>query len=562
MPANKRSRLPFLALAGVGLLAVAGGIAYLVLERSNPQGAIPLGANLIPQDALSTVSVTTDSRKWLALEQMGNAEAKKLIADTKTEWQQKFLTDRGLDYSRDIQPWVGAQITLAQLPITAATIADATTREEPKIWVLPIDKFDLAQQSVNRWGNLERRTYKDLEIRQTAANAAHPYGVVILDQKWVVLASVPAALDVVIDTYKGQPSLLQQPRYTQALAQIAASGQPFAQFYLNMAATKPPSQPGASPSASPSPEASPASPSPSPSVAVPATDLQGFAANLDVNENDRRLTFRSVSWHKQDLPAGMVAENRSQRLAELLPANTIALYTGSNFQQFWRSYNQGGKPEDTSPFAPGQIRDLLRDSAGLNFDQDLLPWMNGEFGAALLPGPKPTNPNLAQGSGLVLLAQTNDRGKAEKAMKQLDMVVQQKQQWLVTPVQVSNQKFTVWQVPPANVISHHGWLENNLLFMTMGSPVVTGFVPRPKDTLNRAALFQNVMRSDLQPHSGQIYLDMPQVLRVMDTNAQLPKLGADLRRYAQVMNGVGITSAARNNWSTRYDILVELLPKQ
>jgi hypothetical protein len=567
MPVQKQSRLPLFALGGVGLLALAGGVAYWALGNRNPQGAIPVGINLVPQSALYTVSVTTDGRDWQELERMGNPEAQKLVADTKTEWQQKFLTERGLDYARDIQPWVGQQVTLAHLPITPVTVA--ANRQEPKIWILPIDENKLAQalQNIDRFGGtLERRTYKNIEIRQTPANAANPYGLVIIDQKWLVLASVPSSLELVIDTFQGQPSLLQEARYTQALAQIATPEQPFAQFYLNVAATNaannaPAPDTTSSPTLSPSGSPSPSGSSPNPLLGR-APDLQGFAANLDVKAGQRQLYFRSVSWLKTELTAAAVPENRPQNFADLLPASTRIMYTGSNFRQFWLSYDQGSKPNDTNPFAPSQLREQLRSAANLDMDKDLVTWMNGPFGAAILPADKPTNtPNATPGWGLVLMADTSDRGLAEKTFKQLDAVVQQKQ-WLVTPVQVSNQNLTAWVVPPNFVGAHHGWLNNNTVFLTMGSPVVTGFVPRPNDTLSRSQLFQNTMRSDLQPNSGQFFMDVRESLVLIDNNAMVPKLSPDLRKYIQVIHGLGVTSAAKNNWSTRYDILVELLPKQ
>jgi hypothetical protein len=559
---QSRSKLPFLVLGGVGALALIGGIAYLFLDNRNPHGATPVGINLVPQGSLYTISVTTNNRDWQTLEEMGNAEAQKLIAETRTDWQQKFLAERGLDYNRDIQPWVGSQITMAQLPITPTSVAP--TRQEPKIWILPIAKADQALQSLNRLGaTLERRTFKGLEIRQTPANAAHPYGLVVIDQQWVVLASVPSSLETVIDTHQGQPSLLQQARYSQALAQITTSNPPFAQFYLNLPATQTANAlpaPNASPSASPS-----ASGSPSPASNL-APDAEGFAANLSINSGNRQLYFRSVTWLKNDLPSNEIVENRSQSFAERLPANTKVMYTGSHFQQFWRGYDRNRMANDpNNPFRPSQIRDQLRTAANLDFDKEFVPWLTGEFGAAILPAASPSNnPNQSGGAGLVLVAQAGDRTRAERTFGQLDAAVQQKPQppWQVVPVQISNQKVTAWQVPPGLIVSHHGWLDNNLIFLTLGSPVVSGIVPRPNDTLARSSLFQNAMRSDLQPNNGQLYVDMRQSLGLIDNNAMLPKATADMRKYWQVINGLGVTSASRNNWSTRYDILVELLPKQ
>jgi hypothetical protein len=561
---KKIKRLPLFVLAGAGLLAVAGVIAYLVIENRKPQGVIPVGAGVVPQSALMSVAMTTDPKAWQSLQEMGNADAQKLIADLKNQWQQEFLTNRGLDYVRDIQPWVGKQITMAELPINASTVSDKKLK--PKVWILPIAKPELAQTIVPKLGGntLEQRTYKGIAIRQTPVNATQSYALATLNPQTVVMATTPGALEQVIDTAQGQPSLLQLARYPQALAQIATSDIPFAQLYLNVpgsraATADPEPAPGLSPSASP--EASPTeSPSPSPGgLALPnmaESPLQGFAANVSLD--DQQIKLKSVSWLQGDRTEPVSVDNQSQRLAELLPVQTIAMYTGSNFAQFWQNYSQTNSTTGTGPLSPGQIRQNLKSATNLDFDQAFVPWMKGEFGVAVLPAA--TDPS--KGSGLVLAVQTNDRGQAEQTFKQLDTIVQQRNQWLVDQSKAGNQTLTAWKVPPGLVVANHGWLDDRTIFLSMGSPIANSILPTPKDTLNRSRQFQNVMRSNLNPNNGQIYVDMRQSLNLIDNNPLLPKLSPELRRFAHVTQALGITSAATNNWSTRYDIAIELIPPQ
>jgi hypothetical protein len=294
-------------------------------------------------------------------------------------------------------------------------------------------------------------------------------------------------------------------------------------------------------------------------VALPnlaESPLQGFAANVTLD--DQQIKLKSVTWLQGDRTESVTVDNQSQRLADLLPAQTMVMYTGSNFDQFWRGYRQTDASGSSSPLSPGQIRRNLKESTDLDFDKNFVPWMKGEFGAAVLPAA--TDPS--KGFGLVLAVQTNDRGQAEQTFKQLDTIVQQRNKWLVAQSKVGNQSLTAWKVPPGLVVANHGWLDDRTVFLSMGSPIANLLLPTANDTLSRSSQFQSVMRSNLSPNNGQIYVDMRRSVNLISTNALLPKLSPDLQRFALVTQALGITSAATNNWSTRYDIAIELIPPQ
>jgi hypothetical protein len=544
---NNSRFLPW-ALGVAGVLIGGGAIAYFIIAFNSAKGKIPVGANLIPQSALMSISVSTDTNQWQQFQQLGTADTQKLIADNLTKLKTQLLTNRGLDYAKDIQPWIGKQATVALLPLTPATVTP--TKQQPQMWVLPIARPDEAQKAAARFGSgkLASRTYKGVQIQQTSTTEANPYALAVLDQQFVVVTTVPALMDQVIDTYQTQSSAVQIQRYTSAWQQLPTDGA-FAQVYVNM--------PAALKQTSLQPEV--ASPSPTPSGNQ--SETQGLVTAISLEPENVR--FQSVTWLKPGSGSRAMVDNRAQRVSQRLPEETLAMYSGSNFQKFWQNYSQpvgaqatpAQSAEADNPLSADQIRMTFKSSTGMDFDQDFVTWMDGEFAAAILPAKS------NQGAGILIMAQTRDRAKAEKAMAQLDQVVRQRMQWIVSESKVADQTVTQWKVPPGLPAASRGWLDNNTAFLTLGAQVTDKILPQPRKNLEQSALFRTATQSELNDNNGQLFIDMPRALSLLDANPLLFKLTPENRKIAQAIKTLSMTTADNNDWSTQYDVAVKLLKK-
>jgi hypothetical protein len=544
---NNSRFLPW-ALGVAGVLIGGGAIAYFIIAFNSAKGKIPVGANLIPQSALMSISVSTDTNQWQQFQQLGTADTQKLIADNLTKLKTQLLTNRGLDYAKDIQPWIGKQATVALLPLTPATVTP--TKQQPQMWVLPIARPDEAQKAAARFGSgkLASRTYKGVQIQQTSTTEANPYALAVLDQQFVVVTTVPALMDQVIDTYQTQSSAVQIQRYTSAWQQLPTDGA-FAQVYVNM--------PAALKQTSLQPEV--ASPSPTPSGNQ--SETQGLVTAISLEPENVR--FQSVTWLKPGSGSRAMVDNRAQSVSQRLPEETLAMYSGSNFQKFWQNYSQpvgaqatpAQSAEADNPLSADQIRMTFKSSTGMDFDQDFVTWMDGEFAAAILPAKS------NQGAGILIMAQTRDRAKAEKAMAQLDQVVRQRMQWIVSESKVADQTVTQWKVPPGLPAASRGWLDNNTAFLTLGAQVTDKILPQPRKNLEQSALFRTATQSELNDNNGQLFIDMPRALSLLDANPLLFKLTPENRKIAQAIKTLSMTTADNNDWSTQYDVAVKLLKK-
>lgn len=102
---NKPSLL--LTLGAAGLLIGGGAATYWILTQQNGLlGDMPVGVNIIPQDALLTLSLSTDSDQWQQLRKFGTPKAQAELEKNLTQLRDRFLTANGYNYQQDVQPWV------------------------------------------------------------------------------------------------------------------------------------------------------------------------------------------------------------------------------------------------------------------------------------------------------------------------------------------------------------------------------------------------------------------------------------------------------------------------
>ena len=104
-----KKKPPLLLTVGTAVLLIGGGaIAYWGSERrSELSKDLPVGAKVIPQEVLMTVTFTTDEGQWRKLRQFGVPETQTDFDASLAGWRDRLLTDNGYNFKRDIQPWVG-----------------------------------------------------------------------------------------------------------------------------------------------------------------------------------------------------------------------------------------------------------------------------------------------------------------------------------------------------------------------------------------------------------------------------------------------------------------------
>ena len=548
---NKSSLL--LTLGAAGLLIGGGLVAYwLLTQRGVLRGDMPVGANIIPQDAMLTLSLSTDPGQWQQLREFGTPQTQAELDKNLVQLRDRFLTSNGYNYQQDIQPWVGKEVTIAFLspqtntPTTNSTPSpalNASDKQESVVMVLPIENPAAAKQVLEKpkplkQGKWIERSYKGLQIKETQGLPSQNYSATVLDQRFLVLTDNPKATERAIDTYRGGASLSTTPGYTQSLSKITAS-QPFAQLYVNV------------PLAARVTAANPARPV-SPQNLAPLQQNQGLATTITLETEGIRA--KSISWLKPNSERTQVVENKAGRMQSRLPAQTLMMLSGGNLQRLWQDYVQGTKSNPLTPVPPENLRGGVKSLTGLDLDQDFLSWMNGEFSLAVIPAaPKVGSPEDFALS-LVFMVQTSDRTRAEKSLQQLDQVMSRQYQFQIQQAKVESQSIVNWVAPFGTLTASHGWLDGDVAFLSLGAPVADRILPKPATTLASTEQFQKTVPSELSPNNGQFFLNVDPTVKTLP----LPEFFPGQQTLVEAMRSIGVTTAVSDERSIRYDIFVAL----
>jgi len=548
---NKPSLL--LTLGAAGLLVVGGATAYwLLLQQNRSLGNMPVGANIIPQDALMAISVSTDSAQWQQLQEFGTKQTQAELNKNLTQLRDRFLTANGYNYQQDIQPWVGKEVTIAFLspqsntstpnstPNPPATTAD---RQQSMVMVLPIENQAAAKQLLEKPKPLKQgkwidRNYQGIQIKETQGLPAQNYSAAVLDQRFLVVTDNPQATERAIDTYKGGASLSQTAGYTQALDKIAAP-QRFAQLYVNV--------PAAARVAAVNPARSF-----SPQGLAQLQDNQGLAATINLEPEGIR--FKSISWLKPNSERLHQVENKAGKMQSRLPSETLMMLSGGNLQQLWQDYSRGAQSNPLAPIRPEELRGGIKSLTGLDLEQDLLSWMDGEFSLSVIPAAPKTGTPENFALSLVLMVQADDRAKAEKTFQQLDRVMNRQYQFQIQKMQVGGQPVVNWIAPFGTLTATHGWLDGNVAFLALGAPVAERIIPNPTSTLASTEQFQKTVPSELSPNNGQFFLNVEPTVKALP----LPQFFSGQQLLFDATRSIGVTSAVSDNRSIRYDIFFSL----
>ncbi len=526
MTKNNKLLLPILA---TGLLIGGGIAAYWLLIAPQKLAQLPLGANVIPQDAVLTVSVSTEPSKWQQLREFGTSQTQATLDNYLVELRDRFLTDNGYNYQKDIQPWVGKQVTVAVVSTQASPGAQAT------LVVLPIAKLDraaslLSKPSVN--GEVSNRTYKGSQIKATPN-----YFATVIDNRFLVISDNLKATERAIDTYQGQNSLLKMPGFVDKFGEIAQENH-FAQVYVNI--------PAAARLVNSNPKQL------SPQLAQ-LQHNQGLATTINLEAEG--IEFKSVSWLKPDSDRVHLVQNNAGKMQRLLPAETLMMVSGGNLQQLWLDYLRSVKTNPSTPIPPENLRAGVKNTTGLDLDEDLLSWMDGEFSLAVIPASTKADasPNDFALS-LAFMVQAKDADKAKKAFQDIDRVISSQYQFKIQETQVAGKPVVNWIAPYGTLTATHGWLDGNVAFFTLGAPLAEKIIPQPAVNLASTEQFQKAVPSKLSPNNGQFFLNINETFK----NLPLPQIIPNQLIVLEAVRSVGITTAVKDRHSIRYDIFMAL----
>ncbi len=598
-------------MLGAIFLVSAGAIAYLNFVQRAPQSLSPAGAQLVPQTALATFTLTTDELAWTKLRQFGTDDSQAQFDAVLSQWKDRLLTANGYRYKQDIKPWIGDRITFALLSAQpaqssgpqssgnslqpAAPNAGLATAAENWVMIIPISdplraKALLADREQNSSSPTSvpnaSRSYKGVTVQTIETQSKETFETAVIGTSWLLLSANDESINQAIDTQKGGRSLLDIAGYRKAATREQAPqppGKNFAQLYLNLPAANEVLAAPADLSSSPAQRSSQRSPQRSleSRSLLPLQGSQGIVANTLIEAEGVR--FQGTSWllPQNDLAYGELS-NGAGDMPRRLPSDTLVMMSGSNLQQFWQAFSDSNS---SPPFFPNpqNLKAGLLTQTGLDLDEDIMPWAGGEFALGLLPPTAPAkteaapngNPNQAPSTAteapsvgnspvedavpksapLMIMVQTNDRKTAESVWAQLDGVMASRYRFQVETRELEGSSITQWLSPFQGLEFSHGWLPGNVTFFAVGAGAADKIVPNPERSLVQSRPFETLTGQVKIPNNGHFYIDLAQINALQGGVFPLPQLSPEGPTSA--IRAIGLTTVMSDR-AIDYDLYVKI----
>ncbi|MEA5447005.1 DUF3352 domain-containing protein [Leptolyngbya sp. CCNP1308] len=547
---------PLLLTLGAALLFIGGGALtfWATSRRGQLAKTLPAGANAIPANALAVVALSSDEAQWRRLRQFGTETTQAQFDQLLVQWRDRLLAEQDLNFARDIQPWVGPEITLAVLPVETGPSDLPPSLPAPElalasnlVVVIPIADANRAQADLgDRLGKaeaVEDAPYRGVTLQQIDGEADTPLYAAVLDAETAVLSPQLTLLKRAIDTYKGGESLVNRPEVGKAFEQVTET-QPLARFYVDVPALAQTVAAAADP---------PIAPDRLRAFQTP----RGLVGAIALQS--RGVALEGISWLEPGSQTFATGNNADQ-MPQRLPTGALIAVSGGDFQQFWEDFEAG---EQLSALLPVQANDLalgLQTATGLSLQENLLPWMAGEFALGVLNPPPaagednaPPLPNPA----LVLMVKTNDREAATATFEQLDAVMESRYRFAIETTELGGVPVTRWTSPFDSLVMAHGWLDGDIAFFTLGQGIAEQVAPAPNRSLGENALFQTTTGNAPRPNNGHFFINL-EALTGVENNLLLPPLPQDGLLSSEAIEAIGVTATVLSDRQVRYDITAAL----
>lgn len=567
-------RKPALLLTlGTAIAFITGGsVAYWWLRGQSglqSPASLPVGIEVIPQNALMTFSVSTSPQQWQTLRSFGTPESQEQVDQLLARWRDRWLSAYDLDFPRDLQSWIGPEMTVAVLPgkapaasgsvspdpdpspgsIPDSSVENGSENDSILVAILPIiDPLQAEQTLSDRLSDTEpqqEQVYQGVTLQEFVSQTGQSYAAAVFENQFIAIAPSLDVLQTLVDADQANAGIDTVVGYQDALSQTGVE-QPFLRLYVNIPEAQAIAATG--------------DPSPLPSAGLSSlSQNQGLAATLTLENQGIRI--QTQLWRSAEQATPTIT-NEITDIAKALPDTTILMLSGSNLRAVWQQYSQE-QPEappnqpNASPniLHPDALRQGLQAAVGLDLDQDFMSWMTGEFALGIIPIANPTAPDQTS-AGVLVIAKASDRSAAEQTLASLDDVMSRRYRFEVSESNLGGEPVTTWTQPFSGLTIVRGWLEGDRAFLAIRGAVADTVVPQPQSTLADSSLYQTLTSNDARTN-GQFFVNVEQLLNPQ-AGLPIPPTPDRYTPYISALQAIGVTTRSQTPQSTLYDIYVML----
>lgn len=541
------SVLVLLLISGVGLYWILARSPLAILRGSSID--YPATAVFIPRQAPIVASLLVNPTQLEALRQLEVKPSNRGRSRSElNEIKSSLLANTGLDYQRDIAPWLGDEISLAVTTLDRdrdpsngrqlGYLLVATTKKPQAAREL----LDLYWQKQAIAGtDLVFEPYKgvkliynsgdgDLLLETKKPTLQNSLATAVVGSEFVLFANDPQVLKAAINNVQvPELNLSSSSDYRKALENL--SDRRIGLIHFNLPQMRswwqaPPTAPPVEPeTASRKRGKKVESPAPQAPISLPDPVLDSLTVAFELNRQGAIAQTLLLTAPGQTLTTTSPTLSRPLPILDYLPETAPLAIVGEDLQQFWQQTQQNltGYPALTQLLT--QPLQDLQTRWGIDIEQDIFSWVKGDYALGLLPRSDRTQPDW-----MFIAQRTADT--SANFINRLDERAKQ-QGYSVGSFNIGEQNISVWtkltsvaqeesNILKAQVQGVHTTLNDYEIFTTSIEAMDRAIQAADEGSLGQDRQFIEAIAPLLSPNDGYLYLDWSASQSILEQ--QLPVL--------------------------------------
>ncbi len=517
-----------------------GTIAFFWLFAQSPLGLLngsradPSAAMFISKQAPVMASLMVNPDRVTALRQIiaKPGERKQARAEL-DQFKQGLVGASGLNYQRDLQPWLGDEITLA---VTTLDIdRDSENGQQPG-YLMALTTKDpqrsreflqvFWQKQAIAGADLIFEPYKgtkliyrsELKEEQTGkSNSPISFASAVVGNRFVLFANSPKVLQDAINTVQAaELGLANSANYQTAIANLTQGR--IGMVFLNLPQL--------------------AALTGEESVAVTNSEevlavYQGLAIALGLDRQG--LTAETALLTPTGDIASTPSTSKPVGALKYIPASSPLSVSGVNLDRAWASFSQGVSGYRSVANLVNRPVEALNDRWKLDLPQDIFSWVKGEYALGLVPRGE-TGTEQETLSDWVFVADKSTDQTAQSAIDHLDDLAKE-QGISLGSLQLSDQTIKVWTrlltgggtqkrnpktvEMQAQVAGVHASVGNYEIFTT-SVETMDDVLKATQNPISQTKGFKQAIAPLSTPNNGYLYLDWDSAQPILES--QFPVL--------------------------------------
>jgi hypothetical protein len=280
---------------------------------------------------------------------------------------------------------------------------------------------------------------------------------------------------------------------------------------------------------------------------------------MGMGVEDQGLHFQAIAKLEPTVTPPPLQNNPNKLLSQF-PPDTLIFVNGQGISQWWSLLVQQSQQSSSLKSWLDENRVMVKNMTNLDLHRDILGWMDGEFALGIITADSGTLGDL--GIGGIVALETSDRTTANRTLDNLKTQIPAFVQFQQIDIQgISVSQAQTFQNQTA---FSYGWRNDNLLLLSVGSPLTKVIETQPNNSLAQSPDFLKMTASLPKQNTGYFYLNFDQGMTVAKKSAKAAgqTIPPDTEKNLDLMIGMAATATSPDPQTSQLDLILALKAKQ